>query len=335
MRCPICDNFIFKKLINLYDDRYGEPNFYSIIECTQCRHYCTFPRINNNQLSALYGNFYPRKNINLESIVKEAKKETSKFSGFFRWLKGTNNQGQFYAKKDDLFLDIGCGSGASLIEAEYLGANAFGLEADPNVEKIRKALNLNIFQGNLDESPLKDISFNLIVLNQVIEHIPEPDTLLESLNTKLTKDGLIIISLPNINSFWRFLFKEKWINWHVPYHLHHFNDKNFIASLGRSAVWVLANGLFQTFVALMIALLINQPFKGQNFVRTWIILPWAVPAAVTAILWRWMFDATSGIINTSMMRLGIMEKPALFLANPEIVGKITTRITSITAGRTR
>ena len=51
-----------------------------------------------------------------------------------------------------------------------------------------------------------------------------------------------------------------------------FKDKNFIASLGRSAVWVLANGLFQTFVALMIALLINQPFKGQNFVRTWIIL---------------------------------------------------------------
>ena len=28
-------------------------------------------------------------------------------------------------------------------------------------------------------------------------------------------------------SFWRFLFKEKWINWHVPYHLHHFNGKNF------------------------------------------------------------------------------------------------------------
>ena len=227
MRCPICDNFIFNKLINLYDDRYGEPNLYSIKECTQCGHYCTFPRINNNQLPSLYGNFYPRKDINLESIVKEAKKESSKFSGFFRWLKGTNNQGQFYAKKDDLFLDIGCGSGVSLIEAENLGAKAFGLEADPNVKIIGKNLNLNIFQGNLDESPFKDISFNLIVLNQVIEHIPEPDVLLKSLNTNLIKDGLIIISFPNINSFWRFLFKEKWINWHVPYHLHHFNDKNF------------------------------------------------------------------------------------------------------------
>ena len=107
-----------------------------------------------------------------------------------------------------------------------------------------------------------------------------------------------------------------------------FGDKNFIASLGRSAVWVLANGVFQTIVALLIALLINQPFKGQNFVRTWIILPWAVPAAVTAILWRWMFDATSGIINTSMMRLSLIEKPILFLANPEIAGISLTFVNS-------
>ena len=107
-----------------------------------------------------------------------------------------------------------------------------------------------------------------------------------------------------------------------------FGDRNFIASLGRSAVWVLANGLFQTIVALLIALLINQPFKGQNFVRTWIILPWAVPAAVTAILWRWMFDATSGIINTSMMRLSLIEKPLLFLANPEIAGISLTFVNS-------
>ena len=227
MRCPICDNFVFKKIFNLHDDRYGEPNLYSIKECNQCGHYCTFPRLNNNQLPSLYGNFYPRKNINLESIVKEAKKESSKFSGFLRWLKGTNNQGQFYAKKDDLFLDIGCGSGVSLIEAEILGAKAFGLETDPNVRIIGKNLNLNIFQGNLEESPFKDTKFNLIVLNQVIEHIPEPDILLKKLTTKLTKNGLIIISFPNVNSFWRFLFKERWINWHVPYHLHHFKEKNF------------------------------------------------------------------------------------------------------------
>ena len=58
MRCPVCNNFEFKKVFNLYDDRYGEPNLYSIKECLKCGHYCTYPRIKNEELSNLYGNFY-------------------------------------------------------------------------------------------------------------------------------------------------------------------------------------------------------------------------------------------------------------------------------------
>ena len=106
------------------------------------------------------------------------------------------------------------------------------------------------------------------------------------------------------------------------------NDKNFVASVGRSVIWVVGNGLLQTLVALLVALLINQPFKGQNFVRSWMILPWVVPAAVTAILWRWMFDATSGIFNAVLMRWGAIEKPILFLANPEIAGTSLTFVNS-------
>ena len=227
MRCPICDNSIFKNLFNLHDDRYGEPNLYSIKECKECGHYCTSPRIKNKNLDNLYGTFYPRKNIDLKSIVQEAQNQRYKFSRFLRWLKDNNNQGQFYSKKDDLFLDIVCGSGLSLLEAENPGAKSFGLEADPNVKIIGKILNLNIFQGSLKDSTFKDIKFDLIIMNQIIEHIPEPDILLKKLTTKLTQNGLIIISFPNVNSFWKFLFKEKLINWHVPYHLHHFKGKNF------------------------------------------------------------------------------------------------------------
>ncbi|MEC8255575.1 MAG: sugar ABC transporter permease, partial [SAR324 cluster bacterium] len=107
-----------------------------------------------------------------------------------------------------------------------------------------------------------------------------------------------------------------------------FGDKQFISSLGKSAIWVLANGFFQTLAALLIALLLNQPFRGQNFVRTWIILPWAVPAAVTAILWRWMFDASAGIVNTTIKGMDLVQKPVLFLANPDIAGASLTFVNS-------
>ena len=227
VRCPICNSCDFKNISRLFDDRYGEPNIYSISKCTKCNHLITLPRIRNNDLSNLYGKFYPRKNLTPDSIIEEAKSENSRFSKILRWLKGTNNQGQFFIKKNQSLLDIGCGSGVSLIEATYMGANAYGVEADPNIKSLAEKLNLNISIGNFDKKTYYGKIFDLIVLNQVIEHIPEPRNLLEIIKEKMSSKSKLIISFPNTKSFWRYISGKKWINWHVPYHLHHFDDSNF------------------------------------------------------------------------------------------------------------
>ena len=80
------------------------------------------------------------------------------------------------------------------------------------------------------------------------------------------------------------------------------------------------------FGSALIALLLNQPFR-VHFVRTW-TFPWAVPAAVTAILWRWMFDASAGIVNTTIKGMDLVQKPVLFLANPDIAGVSLTFVNS-------
>ena len=227
IKCPICNNCDFNNISRLFDDRYGEPNIYSISKCTRCNHLITLPRIRNNDLSNLYGNFYPRKNLTPDSIIKEANSENSRFSKILRWLKGTNNQGQFFIKKDQSMLDIGCGSGVSLIEATNMGANAYGVEADPNIKSLAEKLNLNIFIGNFDKKTYYGKTFDLIVLNQVIEHIPEPKNLLEIIKERMSSKSKLIISFPNTKSFWCYISGKKWINWHVPYHLHHFDDNNF------------------------------------------------------------------------------------------------------------
>ena len=66
MRCPICNNYKFKKLTSLYDDRYGEPYTYTIKMCIKCKHLCTYPRLKYEDLSKLYGSFYPRSNIKID-----------------------------------------------------------------------------------------------------------------------------------------------------------------------------------------------------------------------------------------------------------------------------
>ena len=95
------------------------------------------------------------------------------------------------------------------------------------------------------------------------------------------------------------------------------SDPVFRAAMGRSALWVVTNGVLQTAVALGVALLLNRPFRGQSFVRSWVVLPWIVPSAVIAILWKWMMDASVGVINYSLLATGLRTEPVLFLSTPD------------------
>ena len=227
IRCPVCDGEDGLYLREAYDDRYGYPDLFSLVRCKTCGHLMTSPRLNENELPQLYGQYYPRENLPVEDAVAEAAKVGLFMSSLRRWWSGTDNQGQYSARAGDKMLDVGCGNGVTLLEARNLGVEAWGIEADPNVKRFADALDLRIHIGNLYDNPFAETVFDLIVLNQVVEHLPEPDKALELIRSRLSKDGRVILVFPNINSLWCKLSGSRWINWHVPYHLHHFNATTF------------------------------------------------------------------------------------------------------------
>ena len=227
LNCPVCKNYTFDTFKNVFDDRFGEPNQYKLAKCTRCNHISTFPRLKQQDLGKLYEKYYPRKYINHEEVLKKAIKDFSPLSNFLYWFKGINNQGHFYSKKGEMVLDIGCGDCSSLIEINNLGAKSFGIEADSSIKSISESLNLKVHFGSIEDNPFSGKKFDLIVMNQVIEHIPEPDKCIKIIKGRLSKNGRIIFVFPNRNSFWQIITGIKWINWHIPYHLHHFDKKNF------------------------------------------------------------------------------------------------------------
>lgn len=210
----------------IYDDRYGYPGYFDVYRCPNCKQAQTTPLLRDEDLPSLYGKYYPRREIDIEALQRQVGNPADPAEISKRRRNGTDNQGQYIARPGMKVLDYGCGAGASLLEIEALGAEAYGIEADPNVQQVIDKLGLRIHIGTLDDAPFDGVLFDLIVLNQVLEHIPHPETLLEKLRARLKPGGKLVLSFPNADSIFARFFKRTWINWHIPYHLHHFNPNS-------------------------------------------------------------------------------------------------------------
>lgn len=117
-------------------------------------------------------------------------------------------------------LEIGCGSGKTLLNLQNVGWVAEGIEWDEHTAKIaRKYSNLPVKVGDFLKINMEKSSFHLIYLHHVFEHLPEPRKALQRLNDLLVKEGRLVIVYPNPNSFGAFLFREFWHPWETPRHL--------------------------------------------------------------------------------------------------------------------
>jgi multiple sugar transport system permease protein len=62
-------------------------------------------------------------------------------------------------------------------------------------------------------------------------------------------------------------------------------------------------------IGLVLALALNRAYRGRGLVRAAVLVPWAIPTVVAALLWRFMFDSQAGIANAVLMDVGLMDEP--------------------------
>jgi len=66
---------------------------------------------------------------------------------------------------------------------------------------------------------------------------------------------------------------------------------------GKTIVWTAVNVAFHVGIGLLLAVALNAPIAGKSIYRILLIIPWAVPAYITALTWRGMFDYEYGAVN--------------------------------------
>ena len=126
-------------------------------------------------------------------------------------------------------LDVGCSSGAFLLNAKALGFKVEGVEPAVKAAQTARELNLQVHSGYLEAINFPDNSFDCITLFEVIEHLINPSALLKECYRILKPDGIIMISTGNTDSWTVNVLKENWEYFDIDKHGGHISFFNPIS----------------------------------------------------------------------------------------------------------
>jgi ABC-type sugar transport system permease subunit len=93
-------------------------------------------------------------------------------------------------------------------------------------------------------------------------------------------------------------------------------DERFWVALVHTLVFTGITVVAELALGLVLALAMNRAMRGRALVRAAFLVPWAIPAAVAALLWRFIFDSRSGIANAVLVGAGLLDQPMVWLAHP-------------------
>jgi len=143
------------------------------------------------------------------------------------------------------FLDVGCGSGASVGAASGLGWDAIGIDLDPQlIAEGREQLKVDLRCERILDSDLPPGWFDFIKLRDVIEHLPDPLEVLGKLRELLAPDGIILVVTPNeggLPTRARLFLRQRHTlvaTGRPPHHLHSFTPRTLALTMRRAGLGV-------------------------------------------------------------------------------------------------
>lgn len=84
-------------------------------------------------------------------------------------------------------------------------------------------------------------------------------------------------------------------------------DRAFLQAMGRTLYFTFTSVGFEALFGVLVALLLNQEFPGRAFCRGLLVLPWAIPTIVNALMWRLIYQPDFGGLNAALVQGGLME----------------------------
>lgn len=223
--CPVCKEQSFEHFLTCEDHTVSHEKF-NIVACASCGFKFTNPIPDIQEL----GRYYKAENYISHSNTRKGL--VAKIYHLVRnyTLKKKLRLISTYVSRGTI-LDYGCGTGMFLDVCQQAGWRALGTEPDDRARNFAKEMRLKVYPDKISLSQSHgEERFDAITLWHVLEHITDLDQTLSYFKSKLGKDGVLVVAVPNYTSFDAQHYKEFWAAYDVPRHLYHF-DKGSVSRL--------------------------------------------------------------------------------------------------------
>lgn len=198
---------------------------FQVVTCTTCGLVYVTPRLQGQALLDIYDEGYWKSdNPKLRGYADYAREAELYLKTFQkrmalvqRWLPARAR-----------VLDVGCAAGYFLRVLQPLGHDVHGVELSPAIAK--EAIGAigadRIHVGTLDDAVAamdhRPHSFDLVSLWDVIEHVPDPQSVLRRIHSLLKPTGHLLLETQNVASLWARLLGPRWHHYKHHEHLYHF-----------------------------------------------------------------------------------------------------------------
>lgn len=162
-------------------------------------------------------------------------------------------------------LDYGAGTGDFLNALKKAGFAVSGIEPSAQAREHARQNHKIDLASSIETLNLKPGTLNCITMWHVLEHVHRLHETLEALKNSLTGDGVMLIAVPNADSYDASVYKEYWAAYDVPRHLYHFNQSSITMLLEKHGLWVerVMPMIFDSFYVSML----SEKYKGGNILK--------------------------------------------------------------------
>ncbi|MDD5583468.1 MAG: class I SAM-dependent methyltransferase [Candidatus Omnitrophica bacterium] len=233
--CGLCGSVVHAAIAQGYDYEYQTTTQqFTFVQCAQCGHIFLSPRPKMAYAHIIYpSNYY--------TLEGRHSAQSSKIISFFK-KKIIENRLSFFKDfftKPVRVLEIGCGDCSLLLSLKHkfphIACTGVDLAFTETIRAACTHADIALRQGPIEDITLGDSSYDLVILNQLIEHLWHPAQVIAKISRSIAPGGMLSIETVNVCGYDRkFFSKSFWGGYYFPRHMNLFSFESLGALLKRN-----------------------------------------------------------------------------------------------------